>query len=325
MKKRLHVLNTEFILNAKEDVIDFVTANVPDIKDNILLNSYTINYIDDESEYEKVNKQLTGKRTVTFYGDEKKGKQIVDNRVFLVDENSIIINDRGKFTIIGRNNKARRAIIYLIREAIYENYILNKDLVLHSAAIELDDKGYSLIGHSGAGKTTLLMELIAKLNSNYITNDILVVNKNDELIASILPLRIANGSITRFSGESFPDEKEKHRYEIDQFVDWFNCQVKTNVPLDKILLPHYDKNGRLEIAEVPPKKAQRIITEQTMNISDPVRPYMWVNEFEREDVLKEYDINDRISKLLDNHKVLSIIYGDSINPKEKDKVLRLLK
>lgn len=325
MKKKIHVLNTEFIINASKETIDFVIEDIPDIKDSILLNSYAINYIEDEHEYEQVNKKLTNKKKIIFYGEEEKEKQIIDNKVFLVDENSIIINEQGNFTIIGKNEKAKRTIIYLIREAIYENYILNKNLVLHSAGIELNDKGYPLIGHSGAGKTTLLMELINKLDANYITNDILVVNDNDKLIASILPLRIANGSISRFSDESFTNTKAKSKYEIDRFIKWFNCEVKSDVPLDKILLPHYTIDGRLEIEEVPSADAFDIIIGQTMNIFDPVRPYMWVNEFEKEAILKTYDINDKVAKLVDNHKSFSIIYGNNINSNEREKVLRLLK
>ena len=326
MKKRLHVLNTEFIINAKKEVIDFVIEGIPDIKDNLLLRSYAISYIEDEHEYEQVNKKLTNKKTILFYGeDEIKEKQIVGDKVFLVDKNSIIINNKGNFTIIGKNEKARRTLIYLIREAIYENYILNKDLVLHSAAVELDDKGYSLVGYGGAGKTTLLMELIDKLDANYITNDILVINNDDELIPSILPLRIANGSMSRFSNESFTDLKEKSKYEIDQFTKLFDCKLKSRVPLDKILLPHYSMGERLEIDEASPYDAFDTIIGQTMNINDPVRPYMWVNEFEKSDVLKTFDINERVSNLVDNHQTLSVVYGDSINEKEKDKILRLLK
>lgn len=325
MKKVLHVLNCEFILNSDEDIIQFVLNNIPDIKDSVLLNSYTVSYVKDEYEYKRICQELTNKNIVAFYADEKKEKYIVQDKTILVDEDSVLMNQRGTFTIIGRNEKAKRILLYLIREAVYENYILNKDLVLHSAAVELDGKGYALLGHGGAGKTTLLMELIDKLNANFITNDILAVNSKDELIASILPLRIANGSLSRMTHEKYEDAKEKNRYEIEQFINQFQCQLKTNVPLDKILLPHFVKNGSLNIQKVPFQQAYDTIIGQTMNIFDPIRPYMWVNEFKREDILKEYDIQEKIRKLIENHEVLSVEYGNSMTPKEVEKVLKLLK
>ena len=77
------------------------------------------------------------------------------------------------------NNK-----ILIIREAIYENYILNKNLVFHSAAFELNNKGYSLIGQSGAGKTTLVQKILRerdkfiseKIDVGYFNQDLKQIN-----------------------------------------------------------------------------------------------------------------------------------------------------
>lgn len=324
MKRILQVVNTRFIVDASEKVIDFVINNIPPIRDNEILNTYSIKYLDDANEYNLVRKNLHNGIIVDFYAEEKKIKYSIGNRIVLVDDNSIIIKDNNDFTIIGKNDFAQRIIIYFIREAVYENYILNKNLVFHSAAFELNNKGYSLIGQSGAGKTTLLLEFIKKLGANYIANDILAINDRSELIASILPLRIANGSLNRFRVHQLDDQKRKSKYEISDFLDLFSCNIKSNVVLDKILLPHFGETSNMNISYVTKDVAFRILKSQTMNIYDPIRPYMWVNEINRNDILKEYNIDEIIWELVNSHDVFSIEYGKIVASTEEEKLKRLL-
>ena len=326
MIKRYDVVNVSFILNAEEDVHEFINKEVYPFKGEVTKKIY-INYKTSILDYYKLKSYYKNneKKLVKFYSEEYK-ERLVDNRnIVLIDDNSIIVHkiDNNVFYIIGKNKKAMKQIVYLFREAIYEEYLLEEHLLLHAAAFSNNNNAVAVIGKSGAGKTTLTMEMLKKTDSKFITNDLLGII-DDRLMASIIPIRVANGQMNRFSKEKADSLTDKKTYSVSEFLKQFDFRSDNNVLVKKIVLPHFDIHNNFEIKELSKDYVHNVIFTQTFNIQDQIRPYLWVNEFEREDVCSFKDISDKINDLLKKTDCYSLSYGINIDNEEIDEIKKVL-
>ena len=325
MKKIYNILNISIELNATEDVIKYIDENVYSLP--LITNdphSFFITYIKDEYEYLRLKNQITNRETVRLYADEFKEKKVDKDTVYLLDNNSIIIhNNNNNYVIIGASDFAKRHIVYLIREAIYEEYIINNNPILHSAAFADNDSSSILLGHAGSGKTTLLMEILLNSNFNYLSNDLVgCVDKN--AMASIIPIRIAYGTLSRFDNNKYADLKEKKTYSLDAFLKEFNLKIKNNVPIKNILFPNYDSSNSFSISNLSVPEAMELVEQQTLNIEDKVRPYLWVNEFDR-NMIDELCLKDKLLDLVSNVNLLKVRYGNRMTNDNVQELKRVIK
>ncbi|MCX7863292.1 MAG: hypothetical protein N2449_09900 [Bacteroidales bacterium] len=60
-----------------------------------------------------------------------------------------------------------------------------KNIPLHAAGLNIDNKGFLIIGNSGTGKSTLLYYLLKKFKAQYISDDIVMLKKSQNIIEAI--------------------------------------------------------------------------------------------------------------------------------------------
>ena len=320
MKKVYNILNVSIELTASKDIIEFVNKSIYDLPMvDTNPHKYYVSYIKDPKQYMELCNKFSSKKNVRFYGDEYKVKHIEKDVIYLIDKNSVIIHDNNRFAIIGLTEFSKNHIVYLIREAIYEEYIIKNYLLIHSAAFAENNNSSLLIGRPGAGKTTLLLEFLLNSNYDYISNDLVGCIKNNAM-ASIIPVRIANGTMSRFDNKEYTDLKEKKTINLNDFLLMFNLNIKNNIPIKNIIFPKFNIDGEFCIKEVIFDTSMDILKGQVLNFNDDVRPYLWVNEYDRNDINKEELLNKLIN-LINNTHNLEINYGKSIS-KENIKVMK---
>lgn len=311
MKKNYDILNVSVELTADKDVIEYVDSKVHNLPLYKKPNKFYVNYIDDKKIYNELLKEINANSVkIRFYGEEYKYKNIIKDVIYLYDNNSIIIHDNNKFTIIGNGSFSKNHIVYFIRQAIYEEYIKDNQLLFHSAAFSCN-LGNLLVGAPGKGKTTLLMECLLNYNLNYISNDLVGCNEYN-VLASIIPIRLAYGTLSRFDDKEYSNLKEKKTMDLDDFLNEYKLNLDNNVEIKNIIFPNFNKANYFSINNVKKEDAFDILKSQTLNFNDDVRPYMWVNELDLKTIDKEL-IDYKINNLLDNCDINEISYGTKLS------------
>ncbi|MBR4177822.1 MAG: hypothetical protein IKR57_00565 [Bacilli bacterium] len=323
MKKIYNILNASIEVTAEEDVIKFVDNCVYELP---LLDSssykYFVTYIKDPKEYMSLSNKLRKNNIIRFYGEEYKDRIVDKDTIYLIDDNSIIIHNGNRFVIVGNTDFSKNHVVYLIREAIYEGFILKNNLLIHSAAFAKNNDSSLLIGRPGAGKTTLLMELLMNTDYDYVSNDLVGII-NNKAMASIIPVRIANGTMSRFDNKEYKNLEEKRTINLKDFLKEFNLDIKNNVLVRNIIFPKFNINGSFNINEMNYTESMKIIESQLMNFQDDVRPYLWVNEYDRRLVDREQLIV-KLIHMLSNANIYEIEYGRSISKENIKEMKRVI-
>lgn len=318
MKKTFDILNVSVDVEASSDVLEYVESKVysiPTYKKD--LKKYNVSYVLDPKLYSEIKSSITEENIIRFYGEEYKNRVIIDGNIYLIDKHSIIIHSKDGFRIIGNTDFSINHIIYFIREAIYEEYIINNELLLHSACVA-GDNATVIVGAPGAGKTTLLMEYLHNIDCDYVSND-LVGCHDKHALASIIPVRVAHGTLSKYTHIDYPDMKEKETYDLDEFLSENDTELKTNVPIKNIVFPKFSIDSKFKMFKLQKDKAFELLKGQTLNFGDEVRPYLWVNEFSINDIDEKLVI-ERLNDLLDTSNLYQIDYGVSMD-KDDYKVL----
>lgn len=314
MEKTYRVLNSEIEVEGPKDLIDYIDSDVIELPLYTKTPyKYRVTYHHNPSMYDEVTNDLRKqkKEHIRFYGEEYKDRIVDRDVIYLIDDDSIIIRLDKRFIIVGKTEFAKNHVIYLIREAVYEGYILDNDLILHSAAFATGhEQGNVLVGAPGAGKTTLLMESLIQLPGTYISNDLVGIH-NGRAMASIIPVRIANGTMTRFNHQKYDDLSEKQTFKLYDFLAEYNMPIDSNVQIRNIIFPKFNIDGSLNIRELDKKQARSILETQVLNLGDPVRPYMWVNEIDMKRI-KKRAIMSKVGNLLGNTSYYQVEYGPSL-------------
>lgn len=317
MKKKYTLLNSTIEVEGPKDLIDFIDYDLiefPLYTKNV--REYKVSYKFDPVLYDELIKdlqKLKGEK-IRFFGEEYKTKYENDGILFLMDQDSVIVKTNGKFMIIGKKDFSKNHVIYLIREAIYEGFLLDNDLMIHSAAFATNHEGNVLVGAPGAGKTTMLMECLTGIPSLYVSNDIVGVH-NNKAEASIIPVRVAYGTLSKYTHQQYDDLSEKETYLLNDFLKEYSLKTDSNVRIKNLVFPHFGLNNHFEISKMNKNEARDLLTSQTLNYGDPVRPYLWVNGFDIRDVKKK-TIESKLGNLLGSTESFHIEYGPSMNQED---------
>ena len=147
-----------------------------------------------------------------------------------------------------------------------------------------------------------------------LTIDLVGVH-NNKAQASIIPVRVAHGTLSKYNHQEYDDLKEKETYLLNDFLREYSFQTESNIPIKNLVFPHFAMNNSFEIAKMNRKDARELLTSQTMNYGDDVRPYLWVNGFDIRDV-KRKTIESKLGNLLGNTESFHIEYGPSMNQED---------
>ena len=328
MIKKYTLLNSSIDVEGSKDLIDYLDKDIiefPLYTKNV--REYKVSYNFNPKLYDEILRDLKKQKgeKIRFFGEEYKTRIKNDNIVFLIDDDSIIINMESKFLIVGKTDFSKNHVIYLIREAVYEGYILDNDLMIHSAAFSTNhENGNILVGAPGAGKTTLLMECLTGLSSFYVSNDIVGIH-NNRAMASIIPVRIAHGTLGKYNNQQYHDLFEKETYMLNEFLRDYNLATDSNVKIKNLVFPHFDLKGNFDISKMDKKQSRELLTSQTLNYGDLVRPCLWVNEFDIKNIKKK-TIENKINSLIGSANSFHIEYGPNMNEEDikvMKKVMRL--
>ena len=327
MKKKYTLLNSSIEVEGTEELIKYIDSDIIEFPLYTKKpREYIVSYEYNPSLYDDILvdlKRQIGHR-VRIFGDEYKMKYTNTGIVFLVDDDSIIVHMENKFTIYGKTDFSKNHVLYLIREAVYEGYLLDKDLILHSAAFSTNhEQGNILVGAPGAGKTTLLMECLLGLPSAYISNDLVGVH-NNRALASIIPVRVAHGTLSRFNHQEYSDLKEKETYMLNDFLKAYSLETDSDVRIKNIIFPHFDKKNNFYITKIDKKEAKDILISQTLNYGDDVRPYLWVNELVLNQT-KSKTVDAKLNSLIGSSESFYLEYGPNIRDDEKKVMRKVMK
>ncbi len=126
--------------------------------------------------------------------------------------------------------------LQLIKNILFENPFFSSEVIaFHGAAIEHDGKAYVFLAPTTSGKTTLTSYLTNK-GFNYITDDCVIINKNNyNIIPSITPIHLREGGLQVL---------KSYRCEPDSICYINNKTIKRYVynPTNYILCPTPIKN-----------------------------------------------------------------------------------
>lgn len=142
----------------------------------------------------------------------------------------------------------------IIREILYQLYIVSGFKEYHSSAFEIDGKGVLVFGDKGAGKTTLLLRMLKEQGAKFISNDKVFYNKETGIIFGY-PLSL---NIRKSSHDVIPElreleaigshynlnwSREKYTVTINDVLQLFKCQANIKAELSNIIILDDDVEG----------------------------------------------------------------------------------
>lgn len=150
-----------------------------------------------------------------------------------------------KMVIVNVGEENYRELMRLIRELfIYHVATTKKCCFLHAACVSKDGFAIALTGDKFAGKTTMCLNFLQD-GWDYISNDKLVIVKEDDIVCWGLPiaLGVREGTKQLFSNK-FDDlemDPEDRRYYLtpNQLIDKFKVKVANGIKLKLLLIPNY--------------------------------------------------------------------------------------
>ena len=315
MKKKYVLLNSIDEVEGPNELFDYIDLNIiefPLYTKNV--REYRVTYEENSRLYSDIVNDLEkmeGKKTRIF-DNEYVLKIKNEDVIFLVDDTSVIVHMDNKFAIYGRTSESKSKVVSLIREAIYEGYVLDNDLLLNSAAFSTNhEQGNVLVGPKGTGKTALLIENLMRLPATYISNSIVGVH-NNRIMASTFPVSISHGVLSHCNGKEYDDLNEKETYSLKHFIEYYSLSTDSNVRVKNLIFPHFSLDSHFEIEKIDKKDAHDALIKQVLNYGDKVRPYLWVNEVTR-NLVKKKIIDSKINGLIGSTESFHVSFGPNIN------------
>lgn len=187
-------------------------------------------------------------------------------RISLNDEYIVqTLKDNSYFLYGGEKGKEDN-LYRIIREIYYRKSLALGRVALHSAAVSNKLGECILIpGEKAAGKTTLLCNFLASDKFNFIDNDRLLLEVNDDGILKAHSMsstvNIGYGTMSicpeKFKGVEIDDyarTSEKKRYTRNEFIKQVRCFGNTSGLVRSILFPAIKKDRKLHIRKCDEKE-----------------------------------------------------------------------
>lgn len=225
----------------------------------------------DKKDLEKELKEIseTGKEIVIHGGTPEQqvyGKklEIGEKNIYRIPLNDeYILQDakKGLYFLYGGQNGKEDNLYRFVREIYYRKSLALGRVALHSAAVS-DKYGRCILipGEKAAGKTTLLCNFLASDKYNFIDNDrlLLELDNNGRLQAHSMSSTVNVGYGTmRICPEKFKNVKnfilakptEKKRYTRKEFIEQVKCPSATTGKVVSILFPSIKEDVEPNITE----------------------------------------------------------------------------
>lgn len=215
--------------------------------------NYEIQYVEKRKIYNEFLKKLENKNYKdifthidTFYKFYK-----MNNYKIYVSNNKgqdyIVIKKQKKIIIISGQRDKSRCLSYIIREIVRIDSENNKNIIMHSSCLEINNQNILIVGDSGSGKTTLLFQLLSKTDGKYISNDRTIIDEN--LRTYSFPLKIRLGVETVDNIESLTSylaiknitevsNGKKIMYPLN-IKEWKNQLNSSTIPIKKLLFQKF--------------------------------------------------------------------------------------
>lgn len=300
--------------------------------------NYEIQYVEKRKIYNEFLKKLENKNYKdifthidTFYKFYK-----MNNYKIYVSNNKgqdyIVIKKQKKIIIISGQRDKSRCLSYIIREIVRIDSENNKNIIMHSSCLEINNQNILIVGDSGSGKTTLLFQLLSKTDGKYISNDRTIIDEN--LRTYSFPLKIRLGVETVDNIESLTSylaiknitevsNGKKIMYPLN-IKEWKNQLNSSTIPIKKIIIPEILLKEENKIMEISQDEIKQNLEANCFTPNDPV----WKNRWFREDY-KNYDetiIKSKekiIEKLIRNTKKIKLKFNGILDEKDLKKILEV--
>lgn len=244
----------------------------------------------------------------------------------------IVIKKQKKIIIISGQRDKSRCLSYIIREIVRIDSENNKNIIMHSSCLEINNQNILIVGDSGSGKTTLLFQLLSKTDGKYISNDRTIIDEN--LRTYSFPLKIRLGVETVDNIESLTSylaiknitevsNGKKIMYPLN-IKEWKNQLNSSTIPIKKIIIPEILLKEENKIMEISQDEIKQNLEANCFTPNDPV----WKNRWFREDY-KNYDetiIKSKekiIEKLIRNTKKIKLKFNGILDEKDLKKILEV--
>ena len=228
--------------------------------------------------------------------------------------------------------------VYVVRELLNRSAENKKLLLLHGAAVNVDNYGLLIVGSKGAGKTTFVSKLSeSDLQCEMISNDRTYTEIiDDEIRLHYYPLkfRFGFGTIRAIPDlKDFMSRKYQHRkpekvrillsdesckskfsLTLGEYQRLFKKKVVRSGNLSKIVIPQIVMNSdELEVVDVSKEEAREILGENNFTPHDDLFLDPWLMNREASIHELESFSKQQIEKLLDQVSVVKVRYGTNIS------------
>lgn len=184
----------------------------------------------------------------------------------------VILDYDGNYMIFSVDSKYEFMILArFIREIAFRALEDEQYVSFHSSSVEIDGKGYLLIGDSGAGKSTMALTLCKYFGARYISNDRIMVKIQNNEIHAIpfgMPIKINYGTlktlgaekhyenwdniIPMVSKETFYEYKGEHKLNLlpEELKKYLEIESGNGIKVCGILMPSVLNKKKKEISTI---------------------------------------------------------------------------
>lgn len=212
---------------------------------------------------------------------------------------------------------------------MYLQILANKGAsFIHASAVEYNNKAIIILGNHHSGKTTTLLQLLESGKTNFITNDKLVLLKeNEEDVILGVPSRIMVRDISVSNLKKLAqyysnnkkielDAENRICFDIRDICKYYNCKVVPTSKKPIFLFVEYNKDIEFKIVELSKKEAILKILQLKVNPSYDNRIT---------DLFSSQVFISDISGILSNYKHFFLIIQNSNNSKRIKQICDELK
>lgn len=261
--------------------------------------------------------------------------------------NFIVLADGVKKYLImcDKTEEYERQTLRIMKEVIIRFYENDGGIIFHSAAFNVDNNGCILTGLKGAGKTTFLCRMLDADNTEYISNDKIIITKDLDVIYLPLSMRIGLGTYDNFDNLKKYVENvklDRVQYYNDKKIDWskveekyvkydltskelkkiFNFRSVSSTKLKYLLIPKIDIDGRdFRVMKMSDEEKKNVILENCITLDNSMWPNPWVEKrtCSEEEIRKN---SHELLKKIDNVQYYYVEYGSKVPSKELCEKLR---
>ena len=300
-------------------------------------NTIKINYINDESFYNYIYKELSNKKKEIISSFENEYYDKYENVFVSSKERYLVYKENDSFNIVCKENLIRPELIYIIREIYVRLQENDKGIFMHGNGIKINDDGLIIMGNSGSGKTTFMFKLFENNEEEleYLSNDRIFIKDDNEMEYFPIPLILANGTArgikqiyeylkdknslydSCFSNEMLLNGKENEKFALfKKYIPQIfpNCKLQEKERINKIIIPKINfSNNKIKVESLSDYHKAMDMCFTPIDYESLRKPWIMDRELSNEELQKN---SERVLKeKTDNGLVYTVEYNPLANPK----------